>query len=160
MIRRPPRSTLFPYTTLFRSILVDLYQGGEANAGDAISYDKVLVIGDEGGSAKVGTPYVGGATVSAEVVDPRVMGEKLYIYKFKPKKTYRRKTGHRQQYTAELAKCFPPRAEEDGESVAGWSRLSGAAEGEGEKAEEPRTVRALMFVSWIMRPLWGAVRPV
>src|SRR5256885_5128197 len=28
MIRRPPRSTLFPYTTLFRSILVDLERGG------------------------------------------------------------------------------------------------------------------------------------
>src|SRR5256885_5914788 len=26
MIRRPPRSTLFPYTTLFRSILLQLYQ--------------------------------------------------------------------------------------------------------------------------------------
>src|SRR2546427_8769689 len=24
MIRRPPRSTLFPYTTLFRSVIVDL----------------------------------------------------------------------------------------------------------------------------------------
>src|SRR3712207_9398062 len=28
MIRRPPRSTLFPYTTLFRSIAVDA-EGGE-----------------------------------------------------------------------------------------------------------------------------------
>src|SRR2546428_5431305 len=27
MIRRPPRSTLFPYTTLFRSEIVDLQQG-------------------------------------------------------------------------------------------------------------------------------------
>src|SRR3712207_7233348 len=26
MIRRPPRSTLFPYTTLFRSLLVQLHQ--------------------------------------------------------------------------------------------------------------------------------------
>src|SRR2546422_6838738 len=25
MIRRPPRSTLFPYTTLFRSVLIDLH---------------------------------------------------------------------------------------------------------------------------------------
>src|SRR5690349_23954045 len=25
MIRRPPRSTLFPYTTLFRSILLNIY---------------------------------------------------------------------------------------------------------------------------------------
>ena len=31
MIRRPPRSTLFPYTTLFRSVLsfADLMKGGE-----------------------------------------------------------------------------------------------------------------------------------
>src|SRR3989442_8612606 len=29
MIRRPPRSTLFPYTTLFRSDLVDRYGAGE-----------------------------------------------------------------------------------------------------------------------------------
>src|SRR5256885_8190588 len=28
MIRRPPRSTLFPYTTLFRSIGVSLYSAG------------------------------------------------------------------------------------------------------------------------------------
>src|SRR5260221_6343493 len=31
MIRRPPRSTLFPYTTLFRSILADVFErGGQA----------------------------------------------------------------------------------------------------------------------------------
>src|SRR2546430_17737203 len=30
MIRRPPRSTLFPYTTLFRSPVADLLAGGEA----------------------------------------------------------------------------------------------------------------------------------
>src|SRR3989475_13277641 len=29
MIRRPPRSTLFPYTTLFRSVGVELAGGGE-----------------------------------------------------------------------------------------------------------------------------------
>src|SRR2546430_9660043 len=28
MIRRPPRSTLFPYTTLFRSLCVDALGGG------------------------------------------------------------------------------------------------------------------------------------
>src|SRR5256886_5357284 len=30
MIRRPPRSTLFPYTTLFRSIVVGVVVGGVA----------------------------------------------------------------------------------------------------------------------------------
>src|SRR2546425_10301688 len=29
MIRRPPRSTLFPYTTLFRSLLVQIYAPNE-----------------------------------------------------------------------------------------------------------------------------------
>src|SRR3712207_7798710 len=35
MIRRPPRSTLFPYTTLFRSAELDQHrlQGGDARGG-------------------------------------------------------------------------------------------------------------------------------
>ena len=80
-------------------ILIDLYQGGEAKAGDTIDIDKVLVVGEPGGSAKVGTPFVKGASVTLEVTDPVVMGDKLYIYKIRPKKDSRRKTGHRQRYT-------------------------------------------------------------
>ena len=37
--------------------------------------------------------------MTAEIIEPLVKGEKLDIYKFKPKKGYRRKTGHRQKYT-------------------------------------------------------------
>src|SRR3712207_7754648 len=33
MIRRPPRSTLFPYTTLFRSQAVGAHPGGHARGG-------------------------------------------------------------------------------------------------------------------------------
>jgi large subunit ribosomal protein L21 len=80
-------------------ILIDFYKGGEAAAGEGITFDKVLIVGPEGGDAKVGQPYVKGASVSAEVVEPMVQGEKLYIHKFKPKTGYRRKTGHRQRYT-------------------------------------------------------------
>src|SRR3989475_11848274 len=32
MIRRPPRSTLFPYTTLFRSIVMELVEGKSLSA--------------------------------------------------------------------------------------------------------------------------------
>ncbi|MCC7389772.1 MAG: 50S ribosomal protein L21 [Phycisphaerales bacterium] len=80
-------------------ILIDLYKGGEAAPGEAITFDKVLIVGPEGGDAKVGQPYVKGASVSAEVVEPMVKGEKIYIHKFRPKSGYRRKTGHRQRYT-------------------------------------------------------------
>ena len=80
-------------------ILVDLIDAGERKVGDTLTYDKVLVIGQTGGSAKVGTPYVSGAAVLAEVTEPEVLGDKLYIHKFRSKKGYKRKTGHRQRYT-------------------------------------------------------------
>lgn len=80
-------------------VLIDLYKAGQAAQGESLTFDKVLVIGEPGGSAKVGTPYVGGATVTGEVVEPVVKGEKLDIHKYRAKKGYRRKTGHRQRYT-------------------------------------------------------------
>src|SRR3712207_9270048 len=46
MIRRPPRSTLFPYTTLFRS-------GEEADGG---GFDIALAAGDLAGEAYVRRP--------------------------------------------------------------------------------------------------------
>src|SRR5690606_41400111 len=38
MIRRPPRSTLFPYTTLFRSVL------GVADAGGVIAPQRLVLV--------------------------------------------------------------------------------------------------------------------
>ena len=83
-------------------ILIDLHASGEADKGSTISFDKVLLLGDESdaGKSKIGKPYVDGASVGAEILEPMVKGEKLHIYKFKPKKGYKRKTGHRQRYTA------------------------------------------------------------
>jgi large subunit ribosomal protein L21 len=50
------------------------------------------------GSTRIGTPVVDGVTVTAHV-DEHFRGEKLIIFKFKAKKRYRRKTGHRQELT-------------------------------------------------------------
>ena len=80
-------------------IYVDLLNSGQATIGQAITFDKVLVVGEVGGSAKVGAPYVAGASVKGEVVTPDVKGEKLVIQKFQAKKTWQKKTGHRQHYT-------------------------------------------------------------
>ena len=80
-------------------ISVDLLSSGQATNGQAITFDKVLVVGEVGGSAKVGAPYVAGASVKGEVVTPDVKGEKLVIQKFQAKKTWQKKTGHRQHYT-------------------------------------------------------------
>lgn len=80
-------------------ILIDLHEGGEAEAGSAITFDRVLLVGGEG-DAKIGKPYVDGASVKGEIIDPVVKGDKIHIYKFRPKKGYKRKTGHRQRYTS------------------------------------------------------------
>jgi large subunit ribosomal protein L21 len=77
----------------------NLINSGEAKVGQAIKLDKVLVIGEVGGNAKLGQPYVSGASVSVEVVEPLAKGEKVHIQKFQAKKTWQKKTGHRQPYT-------------------------------------------------------------
>ena len=68
-----------------------------AEAGSTVSLDKVLVIGGEG-ETMVGAPYVEGASVEAEVV-ANGKADKVIIFKYKAKKDYRKKQGHRQPYT-------------------------------------------------------------
>ena len=65
--------------------------------GETVVFDKVLVVG-EGAEAKVGTPYVEGSTVEGKVVE-NGKGKKVIIFKYKAKKDYRKKQGHRQPYT-------------------------------------------------------------
>lgn len=60
-----------------------------------LEFDRVLMVG--GDQPRIGAPYVDGAKVTAEVLD-NVRGEKVTIYKFKRRKKYRRKQGHRQEY--------------------------------------------------------------
>lgn len=66
--------------------------------GTTVELPDVLLVSD-GEQVKVGTPTVPGAKVTAEVVGD-VQGEKLVVFKFRRKKGYRRKTGHRQLFTA------------------------------------------------------------
>ena len=80
-------------------LVIDLVDAGNAKPGSTVTLGKVLVVGEVGGQAKVGLPYVAGATVQAEVIDPDVLGVKVHIQKFREKKTWKKKTGHRQRYT-------------------------------------------------------------
>ena len=66
-------------------------------AGEAVTFDKVLAVID-GDNVTVGTPVVEGAKVDASVVK-NGKGKKIIVFKYKPKKGYRRKQGHRQPYT-------------------------------------------------------------
>ena len=66
-------------------------------AGESLTFDKVLAIID-GDNATFGTPVVNGAKVDASVVK-NGKGKKILIFKYNPKKGYRKRQGHRQPYT-------------------------------------------------------------
>ena len=68
----------------------------DAEVDSVVSFD-VLLLG-EGDEVKVGAPTVAGAKVEAKILG-QVKGEKIVVYKYKSKKTYHRKQGHRQPYT-------------------------------------------------------------
>lgn len=68
----------------------------EAEAGSELKLP-VLLLSDEAG-VQVGKPHVGGREIAAQVIGEE-KGDKLIVFKYKPKKRYRRKTGHRQTYT-------------------------------------------------------------
>lgn len=69
----------------------------EANEGDVVTLDQVLAVAGENGLT-VGSPVVEGATITAKVV-AQGKAKKVIVYKYKAKKDYRRKQGHRQPYT-------------------------------------------------------------
>ncbi|MEK6454876.1 50S ribosomal protein L21 [Caldifermentibacillus hisashii] len=64
--------------------------------GETVTFDKVLFIG--GKNVKVGAPFVEGATVTGKV-EKHGRQKKIIVFKYKAKKNYRKKQGHRQPYT-------------------------------------------------------------
>ena len=69
----------------------------EAEANTALNFDKIVMVGDENG-VKVGAPYVDGAHVEATLLK-NGKGKKITVFAYKPKKSEKRKMGHRQPYT-------------------------------------------------------------
>ena len=69
----------------------------EAEAGQSVVFDQVLAVLD-GDKATFGAPTVEGASVDATVVK-NGKGKKIRIFKYTPKKGYRKRQGHRQPYT-------------------------------------------------------------
>ncbi len=77
-----------------QQIFVHRLQGDE---GASIEFDNVL-LAEDGGKFKVGTPTLKGAVVSAKIVS-HLKGDKVIVFKKKRRKGYKRKNGHRQQFT-------------------------------------------------------------
>ena len=79
-----------------QTVLVEKLAG---NAGDKIVFDEVLLVSSgDGGKVTVGKPTVAGAKVTGEIVE-HTLGDKLTVFKFRLRKNYVRKNGHRQELT-------------------------------------------------------------
>ena len=81
-------------TTFLGAVIGLLMTAG--SAGDKITFSEVLLVG--GDAPKIGRPLVQGAAVAAEIT-AQDRGKKLIVFKFRRRKNYRRKNGHRQPYT-------------------------------------------------------------
>ncbi|KAA6332425.1 50S ribosomal protein L21 [termite gut metagenome] len=69
-----------------------------AEKDTTVEFDKVLLV-DKDGAITVGTPLVEGAKVVCEIITPLVKGDKVIIFHKKRRKGYRKRNGHRQQFT-------------------------------------------------------------
>ncbi len=76
--------------------VVDLERLGGAEAGSEVLFDRVLMIGGDDADPEVGEPVVDGAKVRARLVSD-LRGPKIVVFKFKRRKGYRRRRGHRQE---------------------------------------------------------------
>ena len=89
----------------------------DAQVGDKVVFDQVVALG--GDELVVGTPFVEGCAVQAEVLE-QGKADKVIIYKYKAKKDYRRKNGHRQPYTlVKVTGIGDFKAEDKAEAPAG-----------------------------------------
>ena len=68
----------------------------DADVGAEVAFEVLMLCGEEG--VQVGKPVVSGVTAKGEVVE-HGKGKKVVVFKYKPKKNYRKKQGHRQPYT-------------------------------------------------------------
>ena len=70
----------------------------DAETGKTVEFNRVLLV-DNNGAVTVGAPTIDGAKVVVEVVNPLVKGDKIIVFKMKRRKDYRKKNGHRAQFT-------------------------------------------------------------
>ncbi len=66
--------------------------------GDTVEFDTVLMVRESDSDIKLGTPYLDGVKITA-VVEDQIRDKKVIVFKYKKRKGYRRKQGHRQYYS-------------------------------------------------------------
>jgi large subunit ribosomal protein L21 len=122
------------------TLMLERLDGAPGVAGDQVTFDRVLLIGD-GEDVTIGTPTVAGASVSATVLG-EALGPKLVIFKFKQKVKYRRRTGHRQHMTrVRIDAINPTAAKRSGAKAKADAEAVPAATEKPKKKAAPRAAK-------------------
>ncbi len=70
----------------------------EGEPGQEITFDNVLMVVDDENNTEIGNPLISDVKVSG-TIKKQTKGDKIIVFKFKRRKGYRNKTGHRQKIT-------------------------------------------------------------
>jgi large subunit ribosomal protein L21 len=108
----------------------------DGNVGESVVFENVLFIENDDDTL-VGGPFVEGAKVSGTIVE-HGRGEKIIVFKFKRRKMYRRKRGHRQQFTTVKIDSIEKRASLDKQKEVAEKPKPAAKAKEKDKAETPK----------------------
>lgn len=76
----------------------------EGEEGTVVEFNNVLLL-DNDGKVKIGTPSIKGSKVSAKIIE-HVKDDKVIVFKKKRRKGYKKKNGHRQQFTKVLVESI------------------------------------------------------
>ena len=68
------------------------------DVGSEVTFDRVLMFSD-GENVSIGQPVLDNVAVKGHIVE-QGRAKKIIVFKYKRRKRYRRKQGHRQPYTA------------------------------------------------------------
>lgn len=69
----------------------------EGDTGASVTFEDVLLLAGEG-DTQIGTPRLDGASVTGTIVE-QDRDRKVIVFKFRRRKNYKRKQGHRQYFT-------------------------------------------------------------
>ena len=76
-----------------------------ADVDTTVEFSEVLAVANDEGKLTIGTPIVEGAKITAKVIG-HGKAKKIVVFKFKAKKDFRKKQGHRQAFTKILVESI------------------------------------------------------
>ena len=84
------------------------------DVGNPVTFERVLMFSD-GENVSIGQPALEDIVVEGHIVE-QGKAKKIIVFKYKKRKRYRRKKGHRQEFTAVLIDGIRPKAQKVSET--------------------------------------------